>query len=85
MYDEPIHITPARAIGMIQADLKDALTYVSQTQPMAIDAEAVKKHLAATVRLLDELHTMQLNIQALQGQQVAANQNAGGEANGAVN
>jgi len=84
---EPIHITPVRAVGMIQADLKEAVKYFSQVDPMAIDAEAIKGHLMGVIRIIEELHNAQLQMQAQQGkmvQQQAGRAQANGDA-GAMN
>jgi len=77
---EPIHITPVRAVGMIQADLKEAVKYFTQVDPMAIDAEAIKAHLLGVVRVIEELHNAQLQMQAQQGKMVQ--QQARAQANG---
>lgn len=87
----PIHITPSRAVGMIQADLKEAGKYFAQMEPMAVDAEAIKKHLLGVVRLVEELHNAQLQVQAQQGEMIKQAQmakqaaNANGDASKAVN
>lgn len=72
---EPVTLTPPRAVGAIERDLLEVVSYLRSTNPMAVDAELVKKHLEALMPLLDSLHTMQLSIQAAQGQQVQANGN----------